>query len=260
MDMIKNVLKKILPINTYLQLVDAKNKIFLSKSYAQFKAEEKKQIDFYSSFIQPQDLVFDIGANYGGRTIIFLAIGAKVVAAEPNDNCIAYLQKRFGNKITVIPKGIGKEEGVLNYFVSDTEALSTFSSDWLEKIKDGRFKQHQWSKQQTKQITTLDNLIATYGKPDFIKIDVEGFEWEVLNGLHQPINLSFEYAVPERLNKIIDNIHYLNKMGNAKFNYAVGETMQFALPHWLSANKMIEIIQQPSFIDTYAGDIYVRYH
>jgi len=258
--MIKNILKKILPINTYLSLVDAKNKIILSKSYAHQLNETKKQIAFYSMFINKGNLVFDIGANYGGRTEIFLAIGAKVVAAEPNDKCIDYLEKRFGNKINIIPKGIGKEEGVLNYFVSNHEALSTFSADWLEKIKDGRFKEHQWNEQQQKPITTLNKLIEEFGNPSFIKIDVEGYEWEVLNGLSHPINLSFEYAVPERLDRIIDNINYLNKLGNCVFNYSVGETMQFALQDWMNEEDFIRHTQQTSFINSFAGDVYVKYH
>ncbi len=39
--------------------------------------------EFYSQFIRPGDLVFDIGANRGDRTEVFVQMGARVVAAEP---------------------------------------------------------------------------------------------------------------------------------------------------------------------------------
>jgi len=43
-------------------------------------------------------------------------------------------------------------------------------------------------------IKTLDQLIATYGRPKYIKIDVEGYELPVIGGMHAKIDLiSFEY-------------------------------------------------------------------
>src|SRR5476651_1648081 len=110
------------------------------------------------------------------------------------------------------------------------------------------------------EMTTLDNLIKQYGAPDFLKIDVEGYESEVLKGLHSPVNMiSFEYTTPELTEKAvecIDLIEAVNK--NIECNYCVGESMELALEKWLPVSKMKEHVLSKQFIDTAFGDIYVR--
>src|SRR5689334_2613528 len=55
---------------------------------------------FYREFIGPDDLVFDIGANKGGKTAAFLSLGSRVVAAEANPICVAAMRRRFEKPIT----------------------------------------------------------------------------------------------------------------------------------------------------------------
>lgn len=43
---------------------------------------------FYEQFIRPNDICFDIGANMGNRTEVFLKLGAKVIAVEPQSECV----------------------------------------------------------------------------------------------------------------------------------------------------------------------------
>ena len=109
-------------------------------------------------------------------------------------------------------------------------------------------------------MTTLDQLIRSYGVPSFIKIDVEGYELEVLKGLTSSVNMiSFEYAVPEQTTKLIDCIDRIEK--NDKYiecNYSIGESMDFALTEWYSVENMKNHIQTVFFTDTEFGDIYVR--
>lgn len=258
--MLKKSLRKILPINTYLNLIEIKNFFIPSKTYRQYKHELEERIAFYKNFVSEGDIIFDIGANYGGRVETFLKLKAKVVAVEPNNNCVRYLKARFKNKITIVNKGAGAEPGILDYYVSDNAALSSFSTDWLELVKKDRFAKNKWEHVEKKEITTIDMLIKEYGKPNFIKIDVEGFELNVLKGLSVKIDaLSFEYAVPERLPVIKECIGRLENLGKVVFNYSQGETMRLALNDWISPNEMKALIQTKSFIDTYAGDIYARF-
>lgn len=213
----------------------------------------------YAEFVQPNDLVFDIGANVGNRIVPLLEIGAKIIAVEPQPKCLQTLSIRFGNKIMIEPKGVDAKTGVMTMHISDNTVLSTFSEEWIEKTKDERFKGNDWQKTQTIEMTTFDELIRKYGKPKFAKIDVEGYEKNVLSGLTQDIDyISLEYAVPEQtksLQECLDILEGINK--NAKCNYCVGESMQWALTSWIGVEEMKELMETPAFIATEFGDIYV---
>lgn len=216
-----------------------------------------KRTDFYKQLVSQGDICFDVGANVGNRIQPLLNIGAKVVAIEPQQKCIEILKKTFGERITLVTEGLGEQEGVKTFYISDSSTISSFSEDWIEAVKDNRFKGHKWNKTESIKMTTLDALIKKYGQPVFIKIDVEGYELEVLKGLSSPVKyISFEYTVPEQTSKAIDCIEQIQKTGDTIFNYSIGESMEFALPQWLNIEQMIEHVNSDEFISTNFGDIY----
>jgi FkbM family methyltransferase len=247
----KSFLKKILPFTLKQKLLDVIHPDKLVN----------ERVKFYSTFLTANDLVFDVGANLGNRVAAFLKIDAKVVAVEPQTNCHQYLKSKFGSKIFIVPKGLGAKEEVKNMFISDAHTLSSFSTDFIESMKaSGRFSQHNWEKIQKIEITTLDNLIAQFGCPKFIKIDVEGYEEEVLKGLSTKVNyISIEYAVPEQLHKAIACLQSLIKRDpNLTCNYCIGESMEFKLDNWAPGKEFILFIQTPEFIESEFGDIYIK--
>ena len=67
----------------------------------------------FSRFIQPGDLVLDIGANVGKLTAVFMSLGARVVAVEPQPACVTTLKRRFGTQpqVTIIPGGVAEKVG-----------------------------------------------------------------------------------------------------------------------------------------------------
>jgi hypothetical protein len=74
-------------------------------------------------------------------------------------------------------------------------------------------------------MTTLDKLIEQFGIPSFIKIDVEGFEYEVIKGLSKPVKaLSLEFT-PEIIESTYKCINYLQQLGKINLNYSVFKTM-----------------------------------
>jgi FkbM family methyltransferase len=224
------------------------------------KKSLKKRVKLYSQFVSAGDLCFDVGANMGNRIEPLLTVGAKVVAIEPQEKCYRYLQSKFGSKIQIVTKGLGDKEGFLNFYISNASTISSFSKDWIDTVKEDRFKNYTWNTVEKIEITTLDNLIKKFGIPNFIKIDVEGFEYEVLKGLSCPVNyISFEYTIPEQLTKAIDCIKRIKEVNpRIECNYSIAETMEMELDRWLPSDAMIELIQTNSFINTSFGDIYVR--
>ena len=109
-------------------------------------------------------------------------------------------------------------------------------------------------------MTTLDNLIKQFGVPDFCKIDVEGYEYDVLKGLSQPLKaLSLEYIVPENTQVLVDCLTHLNKLGNIECNFSYGESMQLNLPTWKNGKDMVDYIQTDDFTVTSYGDVYIKF-
>ncbi len=215
--------------------------------------------NFYSWFIKEGDWVFDVGANYGNRIKAFLQLNANVVAIEPQESCYKFLKLMFGKKIHLVTKGLGTKEETRKFFIGDSSTISSFSEEYIKAVKDsGRFANNNWSKTAEIQMTTLDNLISQFGVPSFIKIDVEGFEKEVLTGLTQKIKaLSFEYCAPEQLEQALDCIRILSTSNpKMKYNYSTGESMKFQLENWLMADEMIRLVESEKFIITGFGDVY----
>ena len=254
--LIENALKKVMKPHQYVFFHDTVRSRFPTKKQ---RERFEQRCKFYSSFVSPNDLCFDVGANIGNRVSPLLKIGAKVIAIEPQTDCARHLRKKFGSRIEIIEKGLGSTIGVQNFYVSDASVLSSFSKDWIDAINE-RFSDNKWTAPIPVEITTLDFLIEEYGVPSFIKIDVEGFELEVLKGLSKPIPMiSFEYNVPENSQTMIDCIHHVKQINeNIEFNYCVGEEMKFALEKWMSFEEILQCVKTKDFTNFLSGDIYVR--
>ncbi|NDV79673.1 FkbM family methyltransferase [Dysgonomonas sp. 511] len=252
----KELVKKIIGkygVNLYHKI---QGKRIDRKEERYFEARKK----MYGSLVAPGELVFDVGANEGNRVKPLLAIGAKVVAVEPQESCYTKLRELFGNKIAIVTKGIDEKVGEKELHIASNSVFSSFSTEWIDTVKEGRFNDRCWNKTVSVEMTTLDALIAEYGKPSFIKIDVEGFELQVLNGLSQPIRyISFEYTVPEQTQNAIDCMMRLSSLDkNIKFNYSVEESMKWALKTWLTTEEMIEHVKTAAFHKIGFGDIYAH--
>ena len=252
---IVNVLKK---INLYNFLIGIKKWLNKPRQEKQEDLNFQKRLEFYSGFLNKNDLVFDVGANIGNRVKVFLQIGCKVVAVEPQKDCISVLKQKFGKNIELVEMGLGDSEGVKKMYVSDANTISSMSEEWIESVRKSRFSQHNWDSTIEINVTSLDKLIEKYGLPRFCKIDVEGYEAEVLRGLNTTIPIiSFEYTVPEQMNRLIECVNLCNSLNqNYKFNYTVGEDMRYSLPDYVSFDEFNHIIRKNEFQVNAFGDIY----
>ncbi|MBK5275243.1 MAG: FkbM family methyltransferase [Desulfuromonadales bacterium] len=216
---------------------------------------------FYAQFLKAGDLCFDVGANIGNRTDIFITLGANVVAVEPQEACAAYLEKRYRNKkVTLVKKALGDKEGEAEMTMSRSSTISSLSKDWISTVKNsGRFSDIIWDRTAIVSITTLDKLISQYGLPVFCKIDVEGFESNVLMGLSRPIkNISFEF-IPEYIDSTVKCVEHLSSLGKVEFNYTIGEEMHFYMQDWVCPTDMCSILTNMRKDSVTFGDIYARF-
>ena len=231
------------------------SKVIWKRFYRYYKYP--KMVRFYSQFMGEGDLCFDVGAHMGNRAEIFLGTGTKVVAVEPQSDCIDYMKRKFfGNpRITLINKGLSDREGELVFHIcEDASTISTFSEKW----KTGRFSNYNWNKSKKIPVTTLDALIEKNGLPVFCKIDVEGYEYNVLKGLSQPIPIiSFEFT-QEFFVDSKDCIDYLNTLGYARYNCSFGESAKMLFLNWVSPEELVTKIN--SIGDPLLwGDIYAKF-
>lgn len=225
-------------------------------------AEEHRRLKgMYSQFLKPGDLCFDIGANIGTYTNALLKLGVRVVAVEPQQACVDMLRAQFGfhKRVQIVPMGLAEKDGQVEFLVSSNDQISSMSQEWTAALRNrgGKFAQAEWSKKVVVPVTTLDALISQYGTPAFCKIDVEGFEYEVLKGLSRPIQaLSFEFT-PEYMQPTLNCVDYLARLGNYQFNYSLEGTMQFALPAWVTAPTMTDNLKDLASTHR-SGDVYAR--
>lgn len=214
---------------------------------------------FYRRFVEPGDLCFDIGAHLGDRTMHFLRLGARVVAAEPQPALLAMLRRRFAGdpRVTVVPAALGAAPGRAELAIDPMNpTIATLSPEFIAQAgASPGFRAARWRERVEVDIVTLDSLIAAHGLPAFCKIDVEGYEHAVLEGLSRPVPaLSLEY-LPAALDPALMAIARLNRLGAYRFNRSRGESMRLALPRWLGAAEMAAELRRLPPEDG-AGDVY----
>lgn len=217
-------------------------------------------MNIYSQILKENDLCFDIGANSGNKTQEMLTYGAKVICLEPQTRPFQHLNNRFNNneKVVLINKAVSNFIGESEIFISNSTTISTMSSEFIEKTSELRFKGAVWNQKEVVKTTTLDELIKTYGTPKFCKIDVEGYELEVLKGLNNIIPfISIEF-VPELKHNTFSCIEKINSISDCEFNYSEGESMVFTFDNWLSKKEIIDFLSKNKDFKFSFGDVYIK--
>jgi FkbM family methyltransferase len=215
----------------------------------------------YAGFVRPGDLVFDVGSHVGDRVASFRRLGARVIAVEPQPALARTLRLLYGrdSSVTIEALAVGAREGEVELLLNRANpTVSTASADfvraargaigWERQVWDGRVRVGQ---------TTLDALIARHGVPAFVKVDVEGYEADVLAGLGRPVAaLSFELTTIQRpvARRCLATCA---RLGSYRYNAALGETQHLVHKRWLSADEI------GAWIDALppeanSGDVYAR--
>jgi FkbM family methyltransferase len=206
------------------------------------------QKGLYSQFVKRGDLVFDVGANIGERTAVFLALGCRVVSFEPQPSCAKEVRARNNGMLRVEEKAVGASEGRAKLFLKKSDTLASLVHGW----------QGEDVGTIDVQVTTLDAAISQFGQPTFCKIDVEGFEAQVLQGLSHPIPmLSFEFHVNSDAKAAPECIKILSNLGPVKINAVGGEGCNWILSNWISQEQFTDTFPECVAPNIY-GDIFAK--
>lgn len=214
-------------------------------------SEDIARREIYSQFVSKGDLVFDIGANIGGHTKLFLDLGCGVVCVEPQQICAATLRRSFSNSVTIARCALSDQVGFAVMKKHDTmHALATISDEWLATYRNSG----DWFRRERITTSTFDELIGLYGVPKFAKIDVEGNEIKVFSGLSTRIHaLCFEYT-PEMISDTLACLSKLDTLGSYRYNLLPAWKYEMHFKDWLSGEELKSFLLGTSV----NGDIYAR--
>lgn len=218
---------------------------------------------FYRSFVRRGDLVFDVGANKGQKTTALLALGARVLAVDPNPVCTSVIVKNHRKEISsgrlhVECAAVASQPGHITLAVFDSTADMVSGS--AEFLNYARTLGYAETRTIAAVVLTVDQLINRFGLPQFLKIDVEGMDAEVLRGLtSRPRYLSFEYNTAVAL---IENTRQCFKeglrLGYVEANFTEGISTRLLFDRWMRIEQAMTQIDSWGDRPTRWGDVILR--
>jgi FkbM family methyltransferase len=221
--------------------------------------EIAEEFKFYRKLLdgfRAGDLIFDIGANDGTKCGIFLKLGARVVAVDPDEQNQKVIKEKYltyritPKPVVIVGKAVSDKTAVeVMWIDAPGSALNTLSRKWADTLETDkeRFGQNlSFARQKEIETTTLEQLMITYGQPFYVKIDVEGYERNVLSGLQRAVRyLSFEVNLPEFMPEGLECVEMLGRLASdGKFNYTIELCDGLRLDQWVGATEFKEIFKQ----------------
>lgn len=221
--------------------------------------KNQKMREFYTQLVQSVPMqewnleckiIFDIGANKGDTTDYFRFAADQVVSLEPDHRLANRIRERFRpiDSVTVVEAAVDKDEGYsILYLNPEFPAYNTLNGKWRDILQST--SEHQFNQSYVVETLSLDHLIQTYGKPVYIKLDIEGAELSALQGLTQSVPfLSFECNLPHFRKETLHILQVLKLLSpEVDFMYSTSEGFRKNLSRWIPADEMADFIQRTSY-------------
>jgi FkbM family methyltransferase len=206
------------------------------------RAREAAMDRLYARYLGTDELAFDIGAHVGDRVSSFRRLGCRVVALEPLPLCQRILRLVHGRdrQVSLVAAAAGSRAGrALLHVNRANPTVCTLSTAFVRATCGAPgWEGQEWDARIEVPVVTLDQLVAAHGPPRFVKIDVEGFEPEVLRGLTYPVPaLSFEFTTIHR-QAAHDCLALLERLGAYRFDVALGESQQLEFGEPVAARSL----------------------
>jgi len=141
---------------------------------------EPDMVKLFNTLVKNTDVVFDVGANIGCTALLFANTARMVYAFEPSPTTFAFLKQNIDRSgltnIQLQNIGLGDTPGNYPLTFSPSNRAGGFVSNKTRASRGHNV--------ETISLQTLDDITVSLNVPrvDFIKIDVEGFEGQVLRG------------------------------------------------------------------------------
>jgi FkbM family methyltransferase len=149
---------------SYFELLFLFREIFIDQQYAVTLNHENP-------------LIIDCGANVGLATLFFkrLAPECKLICFEPNPKAFNYLKRNVEannlKDVQLVNAGLSDVKGTIPFFVDDNNTL-------VSSLDKNRTRKHELQVESTTLSSYLQNQFVC-----FVKVDVEGAEWQILKDL-----------------------------------------------------------------------------
>ena len=232
--------------------------LYWSVAGKQLIHDRHKEVQFYretlTGFKQGYS-IFDVGANKGQKTDIFLRLGASVVAVEPDPSNQRILKQSFldyrlkRRPVTIVGKAVSDRSGKAVFLIDEPgSAKNTLNQKWADTLRSdpGRFgKTLAFGKHREVETITLEQLIHSYGRPYYVKIDVEGHELSVLRGMKTVVPfLSFEVNLPEFRGEAEECVKMLDQLASGgDFNQTPDCSRGFVFKEWQSCSAALDVLK-----------------
>jgi FkbM family methyltransferase len=180
-------------------------------------------------------ILFDIGANRGLYSDANAKDYESIVLVEANPSLCSFLSSKYQqNPLIHIENVIVSNKSSETFYISNADTISTVDPEWIHQSRFS--KNYSWRPVDGLPTVSLDALVQKYGKPAHIKIDVEGYEYNVIQSLTTKVDsLCFEWA-EEKKKEILLTLEYLKNLGFTRFAIQMEDAYVYTVqPHeWMS--------------------------